>query len=66
MLNRLHLISEKISQPNSDFWLAEMLYKYINGDLDHQTAENYQLTKYSNPQKTLESMVSRLSSQVNI
>lgn len=63
MLYKLHLISEKLSALREDVWFAEMLYKFISGDLDHQEAEQYQLTKISNPRRTLENMISNLYSE---
>jgi len=65
MLQKLHLISEKLSGNRPDVWLCEMLYKFISGDMDPLEAEGYQFNQYSDPKRTLNTMISELLSEAN-
>tara|TARA_R110000868_G_scaffold8710_6_gene44672 strand:+ start:411 stop:611 length:201 start_codon:yes stop_codon:yes gene_type:complete len=63
MLKKLVFITEKLGAGRTDVWECEMLYKYVSKDLGDPHTENYLLSKFNNPDKALNILISSLTTE---
>lgn len=59
MLKKLQIISAKLSSTRQDVWTAEMLYKFVHGDLGDPEWEAY-FQSYPSPYEALLILISNL------